>query len=294
MYICTYAGTHAQKLPLAMRFIETESSKICTDPGDFLLSLDKRTTSGDPLKVLLEMAWEADDVKEECARLEIPCVEMSEEELRALDTSRFIYSTFLCDMGIVLAQLRKAGMAHLIPDKYPPEFAPFYRRFIQEKRLGLLQASDLPMFVKPRGHHQTSDGMIIRSMDQLPLPHMTNTLCYTAEVVDFGAKYRLFVGKNRIYGTGLLVAGKEPEDNGESLSAFTDCVVKQSCGYYAVDVAYLETQNTWAVVEVNPPFAMDDCGVDIQSYMQFCIDTCENIRASRYENKVSVLTDGMG
>ena len=34
----------------------------------------------------------------------------------------------------------------------------------------------------------------------------------------------------------------------------------------------------WAVVEVNPPFALDDHGLRIGAYCQYCADACRWIR----------------
>ena len=48
--------------------------------------------------------------------------------------------------------------------------------------------------------------------------------------------------------------------------------------YFAVDVAFCAGLNDYAVVEVNPPFALDDCGISIAVYCQYCIDAAEYIQ----------------
>lgn len=262
--------------------LQEDVDGVCTDAGSFMLQCD--INRPEEAEVVLEDSWEADDVKEECGRRGIRCTELTSEALRAMDTQQFISSTFLCDTAVIHTHLRRAGLHHNVPDTYPDEFKSLYHRTIKTSVLDQIKQSDLPLFVKPRTNDKVFDGMVIRSLDQLPPPEEVSpsTRIYTSEVVGFGAEHRLFVGGGRLYGIGLRLSG-QGEDLESSLKAFAEAIVELAGNVFVVvDVGFVESRGGWAVVEANPPFALDDCGLGIRPYMQYCMDACHSFRA-KYE-----------
>jgi len=133
---------------------------------------------------------------------------------------------------------------------------------------------------------------------------------YTAEVVKFSCEYRLFVGAGRLYGTGKIrddrtmgaseqEGNEEVEKEGNKLVITPSCVMMNGgpssafmaevialCGekYMAVDVGLMtkpggdDKGGDWSLVEVNPPFSLDDHGLPIGPYMDYCVDACKWIR----------------
>jgi len=135
--------------------------------------------------------------------------------------------------------------------------------------------------------------MTIKDLDLIEKEH-GNINVYIAEVVKFHSEYRLLVGNGKLYGCGYI--------EGEDIipQSFIETIVKKVtpenpdsdypkfCG---VDVGLLRfTQSypvkeydlpptnlppKWVVVEINPPFALEDYGIPISDYFQFTLDFFE-------------------
>ncbi|CAD7935062.1 unnamed protein product [Amoebophrya sp. A25] len=149
-------------------------------------------------------------------------------------------------------------------------------------------------------------GGAAREVDHAPVgrdEERTNCEVYTAAVVRFVVEYRLFIGSGRLYGDAgkfyKIRAAREMEQKGDlpiPPAAFLEdilrCVGPER--FWVVDVGMMmfttevgeDTSNTtkkWGVVEVNPPFSLDDHGLPIEPYCQYCQDACEWIRSLRTE-----------
>lgn len=261
----------------------------------------------DNMLVLLEDTWEADDVREECERLKIPCRELTVEQLSAYEPREFVDSVYMCNTEIVQRKLRDAfGEAKfdaVVPCTYPQSLASLFHRKIDRKLLSRVEAEDLPVFIKPATNDKAFDGRVVRDTTALATLRKEATEysgetheveIYVSTVVEFWAEYRLFVGAGNLYGMGMIRdVRKQKSDTTVQLSdscqgdpprAFVDDVLA-CCGdhaFWVVDVGVLVAtcpgQSQWAVVEVNPPFALDDHGLHIEPYCRYCIDACAWIR----------------
>ncbi len=45
--------------------------------------------------------------------------------------------------------------------------------------------------------------------------------------------------------------------------------------FRCIDIGYLSETNEWVVVEINPPFSLDDYKINLTDYMNFCIGACK-------------------
>eukprot|EP00933_Yihiella_yeosuensis_P022913 TRINITY_DN17937_c0_g2_i1.p1 TRINITY_DN17937_c0_g2~~TRINITY_DN17937_c0_g2_i1.p1 ORF type:complete len:308 (+),score=44.27 TRINITY_DN17937_c0_g2_i1:61-984(+) len=285
--------------------------------------------------VLLEDTWEADDVKEECARLDIPCSELTVEDLEAYDPHKFIFeSVYMCDTAIVQQKLKAVSSTYDVNylDKVPSTYPDLLRTLmfrkivkssisdLKEKLLGskkLCEESEFvkfPIFVKPVSNDKAFDGGVLRCEEDLQTLVERDTdsgsensiEIWLAEVVHFVSEYRLFVGSGKCYGRGKIQeksaelirmrdqaeksGGKERNLLETAMSdgpseEFIESILENLEGeFMAIDVGLMvkgesavmeEGSICWSVVEVNPPFALDDHGLDIESYCQYCIDACE-------------------
>ena len=46
--------------------------------------------------------------------------------------------------------------------------------------------------------------------------------------------------------------------------------------YRCVDIGFVVIADTkrWVMIEVNPPFSLDDYNITLKKYMDFCVDAC--------------------
>jgi len=270
----------------------------------------------EPGTVLLEDTWEASDVVEECGRRGVPCRELTVEALEAVEAAAFVRCTYMCSTELVQAKLREAGMVGKVPSTYPDQLRSLFHRAIQTRQLMSIQPSELPLFVKPTGNDKAFDGRVVRDAEALrsvvdecagggggcaSADSAGGKEVYTAEVVTFACEHRLFIGQGRLYGTGKI--RNDGTDAGGSLSPPSATVdrVLSLCGdsFWAVDVGFIVKEDepaaaaagvgpdgapgTWALVEVNPPFSLDDHGLPIEPYVQYCVDACAWIRGGGAE-----------
>mmetsp|Transcript_40113 Transcript_40113/g.93154 ORF Transcript_40113/g.93154 Transcript_40113/m.93154 type:complete len:248 (+) Transcript_40113:48-791(+) len=245
------------------------------------------TTGASLAGVLLEDTWEATDVMEECTRTGRPCQELTVEQLDAYDPREFMKHVFMCNTEIVQKKLQAVGLSSKVPATYPPELGNMFHRTMETKRLDLISTADLPLFVKPTSNNKAFDGCVVKSAEKLQdiIEEVGGgekgaaLEVFTAEVVSFKAEYRLFIGGFKCYGLGQI-------NEAEPVGPPPDELVQQIVAlvgdrFWVVDVGYLSKQDgapEWAVVEVNPPFSMDDHGLAIEPYVQYCTDAAAWIR----------------
>lgn len=270
---------------------------------------DRMATAPGSAAVLLEDTWEASDIIEECSRLQIACSELTAGAMLNYDSELFVQHTFMCDTAIVQKHLKLLGLENKVPDTYPKELESVLHRQIERRQLREIVEADLPLFIKPTSNDKAFDGIVVRDAGGLQrvreeVGETADELeVYAAEKVNFAVEYRLFVGNGTVYGVpGEHYVRDGDRSAGVPSDEFIQEIVK-CCGdgFMAVDVGLMTkdeeqplcndngvvkdycpeaTWATWAVVEVNPPFALDDCGLAIEPYVQFCIDSCAYIRGS--------------
>jgi len=83
--------------------------------------------------------------------------------------------------------------------------------------------------------------------------------------VDFKVEYRLFIGNHQLYGIGFQKGDK----NISNYNDFIKQILEISDGFYAIDIGY---DNDWSIVEINPPFSLDDYGISMHNYVRYAID----------------------
>jgi len=169
-------------------------------------------------------------------------------------------------------QYHLTNLGKTITDTYSKEFELLFHRKIEiMTKTDLEKYMHFPYFMKPVGNTKEFDGQIIKSIEELNellRDQNNNSQYYVCDVITFVSEYRLFVGNNKIYGVGKI-KGKTmhiPELFSENI------LTCSNNKFYVVDVGFVEEFNDWAVVEINPSFSLDDYGINILTYMQYCID----------------------
>lgn len=189
----------------------------------------------------------------------------------------------MCNTSIVQAHLGKVGCACLVPDTYPKQLEPFYKRSISECLLKEVNESRLPLFVKPATNDKAFDGMVMETMDDMP-EGLGDAKVYVSEVVRFsGPEHRLFLGGGRLYAIGVRDTGVGSTSDANSVECkqlIQSIISALGDLYCAVDIRFIAQagHERWAVVEVNPGFSLDDCGIGIEVYVNYCIDSCQWLR----------------
>jgi hypothetical protein len=237
------------------------------------------------MTIYLEKEWEALDIIEYCSKKDIKCIELSAEQLSEMDSSQFCKYPSFCNTTIVQKHL--LNMNKTIIDTYPDILKSFYKRNISKYSADKITNGSLnlcyPYFIKSVGNTKELDGTIINAPQDLDIlfsqslnrEQYNDTLYYVSNYVIFISEYRLLIGNNTIYGVGHQKDKKIDIDN-----KFIDDILKTVLpnDFMCIDVGFIKNQNEWAIVEVNPPFSLDDYGIDIDSYMQFCIDSHDSLQ----------------
>lgn len=198
-------------------------------------------------------------------------------------------------------------------------FARTIRRRTLGEVAAELESSDFkqPLFVKPASNDKAFDGKVVRDKEDLEaiLEEVRKTAAvdsfpvFTAPPVRFRIEYRLFIGGGRIYrgttsedssgdswymvraepGLDTLFAEKGAGKQGACPvpdAAFVDAILDKVGPerFWVVDIGLVAAEaaeEQWAIVEVNPPFSVDDHGLEIELYCQYCFHTCAWIRGLR-------------
>ena len=246
------------------------------------MDVGKEAQGEEKLEIRLEEEWEAADIIEHCNANGIACHVLAQSDLEDLETHDFLSMPFFCATEVVQHHLKAAELAEkVVPDTYSQNYAPLFGRKIQRISFtdlkGLAQ-TDFPLFFKPASNNKLFDGCVVTDqahIDEVLEMHdvdkdVAATMeVYVCEVVKFACEKRLFVGAGKIYATGHQFG----KDDTPLDSAFVDQVAKLSDGKYcAVDIGYLPASSQWVVVEVNPPFALDDWGIATATYLQHGIN----------------------
>ena len=234
-------------------------------------------------KYLIEEEWEADDIVQFCANHQIPYQVLTQKEIMMMDTNDFFAGPFFCSTHIIQAKLKEKNLNHLIPDTYPSLFNQFYKRSITKCVYENLYMYEYPYFIKSAGNDKLIDGTVVNNAEDLAnlwidnqvLPY-SNLELYISDVVKFNVEYRLFIGNNQVYAIGYQKGDRSIKLN--SGRDFVDELLKVcKKDFYCIDVGYIGSMNEWAIVEVNPPFALDDYDILIDDYIQYNVDFWFNI-----------------
>lgn len=224
---------------------------------------------------LIEEEWEAHDIISYCENNDLKYRVLPKKEIIELEPKEFFKGPFFCATQIVQHNLKKIKLGETIPDTYSPIFNKFYGRKISKYSYGELDKIPFLFFIKSAGNDKLIDGTIVRTKSDLDELWMTNNInpsnleFYISEVVEFVVEYRLLIGNGKIYGTGFQKGNPKIKPD----KKFIDEIIKTSENkFYCTDIGYEPNRNEWLVVEINPPFALDDYDIPITNYITYAID----------------------
>jgi len=248
------------------------------------------------MNIFLEDTWDATDVIDYCHDHGYNCTVLSPSQLRSMESEDFIKYTYLCNTDIVQEHLRKLALLHshsyknninnLVPDTYESTYT-FGRTITKMPFSDVKKISKIsPIFIKPLSNDKSFDGQIYYQDDyflgQLP---RDDEIVYTSECVKFMAEYRLLIGysenekRMKLYGHGLI-SGHNMDDIFQSYhtQSYINKVIQWTPEkqFRCVDIGY--TKTGWQIVEINPPFSLDDHHIPLHQYMDFVIGACNNIK----------------
>ncbi len=169
----------------------------------------------------------------------------------------------------------------LIPDTYDKTFDDFYNRNITKYVYKDIFKVSYPYFVKSAGNDKSIDGTIIKNSDDVADLWCINQIflyddmeLYVCDVVNFKVEYRLLVGDNKIYAIGYQKGNKSnfPSEH------FLHKILEKSNGkYYCIDIGLIS--NSWSIVEINPPFSLDDFDISLNVYIEYAVDFWKYVRS---------------
>lgn len=227
------------------------------------------------ISFVIQSTWDDEEDQELLAH-----VKASKKQLTILDeasianispaTTRMVFADTL------LIQRLFSELDCLIPDTYPPEYNPLFKRIIKKTALSALLPTDYPVFVKPTGNGKHFDGRVLKTIKDATLIDDHDAELYACEVVQFVCEHRLFLGPNKVYGV------REYSDNvldprlmKEGLTVpsqlVSRCLEINGQRFAVVDVGMTQA-GQWCVVEVNPPFALSSYGLEIGVYVAYCVE----------------------
>ena len=228
------------------------------------------------MRFLIEEEWEADDIISYCQSNHYEYKVLSQDEIAQLPHEEFMTYIPFCNTLSVQKNLRAVGLERLIPDTYCERFDKLYHRTITKIHSNDLSSIPFPYFVKSAGNNKVIDGTVINDENDVSDMWTTNDVTasddldlYVCDIVKFASEYRLLVGNNTVYGCGF----QKENSNTNIPSYFIDEILTMSeGGFYCIDVGHITDGDRWAIVEINPPFSLDDCGIALNDYMQYAID----------------------
>lgn len=256
----------------------------------------------DVKEIILEAEWVAEDIKDYCNQNGIRCTVLTHNDIFMLNKSDFLSQPFFCSTDVVQHHLQDT--AYVVPDTYETSFMPLLKRHIDKCKFSDLISRDMnrvrgmPFFVKPIGNNKAFDGIIIKSTDDInhyqdffKIDPLTDV--YVSDVVTFTSEYRLFIGNGKIY-----ARGHQRGLSGPDLSFDSDfeqellAICKRD--FYAIDIGLQGTE--WSIVEINPPFSLDDYDINIDTYVRYGIDfwtaLSEASKASKASSTAVMHADG--
>ena len=215
-------------------------------------------------KFLIEDTWNATDIIQYAIDHNIEYKELSQDALYAMDSNEFLQHVYFCSTDIVQKHLHRN-----IPDCYDSRYSHLFKRTISKSLFKDIKPGNV--FIKPQGNNKSFDGTIFNSYDDFYLTGKTipepETPCYVVNVIKLLSEYRLLIGNNKVYGVGYMTGVKLP------IPSLQPYILASGGDFLCVDIGL--TPSGWVVVEINPPFSLDDYDIELSSYIQYCIDATE-------------------
>lgn len=192
--------------------------------------------------------------------------------------------------------LDRCTRVYKVPPTYPAFFDKFYHRKIERESISEALLRTGSFFVKPAAQSKCFDGFVVKTkFDRQHLLTVASSLAeqvYCCELVQFVSEFRLFIANHRMAGmtdcSKFVIADYEQvrtvQLNNPPLQSFVNQLLAalprtKSWAFCVVDVGQLSSSE-WAVVEVNPPFALSCYDFPIDKYYSFCRAAWQHISTS--------------
>ncbi len=253
-------------------------------------------------KILLDSDWtkdgEADDIIKYYTRQDMylqgyELIILTNKELEAIDYKSFFSGTVFGNSNIIQQKIRasfdETDANTIIPDTYDSAFTQFFKRPIEiitlaELRVNHLANSDA-RFIKPIGNDKLFDGQVVLDCDDLDdlfSKHPTinyDTQVYSCQPIEIQGELRLLIGDGKLYGKGQISIANPPNHDYLIPGGFLD----QLCAtagdrYLCIDIGWIPQIGSWIIVEINPPFGLDEYDIPLADYTRFTEDVFKWIR----------------
>eukprot|EP01083_Nonionella_stella_P307820 1083354_1 len=166
--------------------------------------------------------------------------------------------------------------AHLVPDTYPICFKDLYHRKIQKVQFRQCLWENTPFFIKPCSNDKSFYATkVIQDCDLKCLSYRISPCddVYCCELVQFVNEFRLFVGDHKLFAmqesSHYILSSNVIQTKDPPRDFIAQILIVNPFSHCVIDVGMLEN-GQWAIVEVNPPFALSSYGLNIAKYFDYC------------------------
>ena len=238
--------------------------------------------------ILLEDTWnednEADDIIEYADKNKYDISILSVDDLYKLDSMYFLSTIYFCDTKIVQYHLQKANIINIVPNTYDEKYNKYYNRSIEQIHFTefIKKYDGIKRFIKPVSNDKDFSGRVIETFNDfenygVEIPN-TNQMVYSCEPVEFISEIRLLIGNNKLYGHGYM-SGKHTKSYLKCSTMLDDLITITNNDYCCIDIGLMvhNSDLQWSIIEINPPFSIDDHEILFDDYISFCIDACRYI-----------------
>lgn len=166
---------------------------------------------------------------------------------------------------------------YLAPNTYPICFKPYYRRSVKQMSFQDCLTVPKPFFVKPCGNDKEFDAMTVTA--DIDLEYLSSIirdaqeLVYVCNIVEFVNEHRMFIAEGELFAiqeSSEYILDKNIIERVEPPAKFIRTILRfNPYNYCVIDVGLLNN-GQWALVEVNPPFALSSYGLSMEKYYQYC------------------------
>lgn len=205
----------------------------------------------------------SDNIIKYCIDNNIQYLIMNKDDINGRDFNDILF----CNSEIIY-QMKP----ELYYDTYDSRFKSLFKRDIVRFNLNDIIFTE-PFFMKPI-KDKLFDGVIINDENEL-IKYKTlynNSDVYLCNVINIISEYRILIGNNKIYGIGLI-DGLELEID----DFFLNQIIISD--YLCIDIGY-NNDIGWFIVEINPPFSLEEYNIDMEKYINFCEDSLKSLLVS--------------
>ena len=230
-----------------------------------------------------------------------------------MDSEKFLKNIYFCNTMIVQHHINNLGRNDIIPDTYEDKYKEYFNREIEKMTFGELldKYKNIPKFIKPVNNDKMFDGRIFIDTNDftdfcLDIPP-NDMMIYVTDPITILFEARLLIGGNKLYGGVNSYAINPspplqamPAKHGSSMmntspslrknipnyleSEFVKNLINITSNFRCIDIG-INDMNELFVIEINPPFSLDNYNIDMKSYIDFCIDACQNISQKIFYEK---------